>query len=794
MVPRCLLLGVVLALVPEAARAQLVQGQVDVVGFQTSGGPVFREGQWYPLIVSLRTQGSQLFSGELRVEGIDLDGDRVAFTRTEIILGAETGPPKRFWCYGVANAPNELPEKLDLVDENGALAAQLPLPAQPTLPLLSEDLLILDISHPAVSMLSSLQTAGWTAGQRTNGVRPFYRNPVIARMPAADLPDRWWGLEAVDVIVWDTPDLAVLSLAQRDALFAWVRNGGQLVLGLGTSWGALQKSEFAPLLPLEGDGAPIEVESLRTFFDAFCDAAWSPREFRAPVVVTTAQPKPDALRTLHASSPGGTLALITMRLFGSGRVVSTAGALRDLTSVPVDPLKFFGALLDLNPYTTAFVKKQQEVGQYSLILPRSLYEDVVLPIGFRAATALRGLTALLFVVAYGLAATVASWYWLRRRSLTHLSWIVFAAFAVVGSAVSLATVTALRSLAGGVQSVSILDGEAGAATAHGLCLFGYRSPLRQRVSLSLPGTAGERDYLRPLAPNPRAISYYVTPSRYSAFWNKAALDDLLMRATLKQFEGFWSGDLNGTLRADLRVDRGTGRLTPASWVANELNVDLAGGYLFFIDPRQGRAAVAGRAAGLTTPYRPTDLAELQYDIDRVPPAANVLAVRLPAIPAGQQVAGLGQADYARVAEQRAAWYGAGGRRRSQLLTGDRDLRTLWAEQFNWAGAGALVRARVTTGDPVRALLLASTRNLYLHTARLEDPDSVGSPLSFEGLPDLDITHWLLGGRSQGTAVLMCWSESPGPARLVRNGKPMETHSGLTFYRVRVPIAYEGSPP
>jgi hypothetical protein len=784
-------LSLLLAGLP-AALAQNVQGQVDAVGFQASNCAVLRAGQWFPVRVSLTSQGGQVFTGELRFESIDLDGDRVAFTQPNVTLTGEAGPPKRFWCYAACNATNELPSGVEVVSPEGALIAELPLPSQPLVVIPNDDFLVLDISYPAVTALNNLQVPTAAPGQPTDAIRRFYRNVIVARMPATDLPDRWWGLEAVNVLVWDQPDPAILSLAQRDALVEWVRNGGQLVLGVGSKWPALRKSELTPLLPLQGEGPTVEVQKLEVFFDRMTLPAWKTREFRNPIAVTTAQPAADACRTLGEYGPTGSLALITMRAFGSGRVVATAASLADLTNeVPVDEAKLFGALFDLNAYSKEFAAKLTEGSQYAGLVDRTwLYDGVVQPIAFGAATALRSGLAFLFVAAYIALATIVSWTWLRGRGLTHVSWTVFAGFAVAASGLSLGTVGALRSLSGGVRSVCILDMEAGSTAARGRALFGYRSATRQRADLTVPG---EGNFLRPLAKDPRGASKYVTPARYAAVPAKAALDGVLMRATLKQFEGFWHGDLEGTIRADLVVDRGKGRLTAGSWIANDLSVDLAGGYLLFIDPRQDQGGVPWRAAGLTSVYALPEEEGGAADVSVVPPAINVLVVRVPKIPAGQQVSRLGQADYEQVDQNWVVWARSGNRKRSEMFQKERDLPTLWHEQQAWAAGGALARLLGDVGGPERMLLLASTRDYFLHNGGV-DFKTVGRPLSTDGLPELDVTDWLMGGQREGRAVLITWADGPGPARLLRGGKPLELLDGLTVYRVRLPIYYGGNPP
>jgi hypothetical protein len=274
----------------------------------------------------------------------------------------------------------------------------------------------------------------------------------------------------------------------------------------------------------------------------------------------------------------------------------------------------------------------------------------------------------------------------------------------------------------------------------------------------------------------------VTPARYANLPTRGLVQDMLVRATLKQVAGHWAGTLNGTLRGDLRVDRATGRLTAGSWLANDLTVGLDGGYLLFIDPRQDAAGVPWRAAGLNTLYPLVDGDAVKADVAEVPPAANVLVVRVPAIAAGQQVSELGKAEYGTVATNRERWEQKGTRARSELLGDKRDLPTLWGEQQNWLSGGlsGLLRLRGETTAALQAVLLGSTRNYHLHNRGI-DLGGVGRPLSLEAMPPLDITHWLL----RGQAVLICWSSTPGPARLMRNGRLLDASEGLTVYRVRL---------
>jgi len=81
---------------------------------------------------------------------------------------------------------------------------------------------------------------------------------------AAELPDRWWGYEGVDVLVLTTSDtsfFAALSEDQQQAIRDWTLLGGRLILSLGAlgETFAAPNSPWLPLIP----GDFVEVSPLR---------------------------------------------------------------------------------------------------------------------------------------------------------------------------------------------------------------------------------------------------------------------------------------------------------------------------------------------------------------------------------------------------------------------------------------------------------------------------------------------------------------------------------------------------
>jgi hypothetical protein len=811
MCARRLAITALLLITTTAAPGQPVSGDVIAAGFQTAGGNVVRPGQWFPVLAALRVEGDAIFTGEVRVEALDLDGDLVAYTRTGVTVDGASGL-ERVWCY-VASPTHarNLPRQLQVVavDEEGrpgALRARLDLP--PLNLLQDREMLLLDISRDRIAGLNALTTSGWTPGYVAAAQCEYYREVVTATLPNGpqDFPDSWVGLEAVDVVIWDKPDPSqdFTTFAQLDALIEWVQSGGQLVVGVGENWNQIRGTRLAEIMPLTGIGKTTQVDSLRVFREHIARTG-ADESLRNPIPLVDADLAPGAMRTLGDVGPDGALNLITMRLVGAGRVVAVAASLNDLVrNAQPDMDRLCGALFDLNELDRAYRDKLDEQGMYGVITQHSVYEDVAGAVGFQAATALRGLTALIFIIGYVALATLGSWWWLRSRKLETLNWTVFAAFAVAASVFSLVTVRALRGFSS-VQTLCVLDldptaplapdtvGEATAA--RGPCLFGYRSPTRRFAELELPT---DRGFLRPMAADPRRESLYVTPARYASYATQQVLEPVLVRATLKQLEGYWSGQVTGTLTGALTLDRTTGRVTPDSYIFNNLDADLAGAYLLFIDPRQvdvpaGRpwspGAVPWRVAGMTRLY---DHAALVTD---VPPAMSILALRLPAIPAGQRAAQLGAGHYRAVDEAWVDWRNKWDRRppgnadaQTRMRLEMPDLRTLWEVQQAWSGDVYGRSLRAGLPEPVMGVLLGSTLSYYLPT-RGSDLKTPGRPVRTEGLPNLDLMHWMM----RGNAVLIAWSREPGPAVIESDGNPLPPGRGITVYRVRLPVRYQGNP-
>ncbi len=764
-------------ILPQAS-GQVVNGTIDRIGYPTSGaGSVIRDGQWFPILVTLQMQGSGLFAGSVRVAMSDLDGDRVAYMEDPVVINAEAGP-KRIWLYAVS-VSGKVPDSVDILDENGALVRRIT--GAPFAEVIGSDAqLILDISSRQIPMLSALQTAGANSlNEMFAANQPFYRNVGVSRMPASELPDRWIGLEPVSVVVWDRPNPQSIDPTQLEALVDWVRRGGQLVIGLSEGTAALRESPLADILGVTVTGSAVQTRALPMFQQRYVPENLRQEQLTDPLAIASVAPTSDALVLFRDKlvPSGKTVDLITSRLVGSGRVITVAASIRDLALQKPRP-EILGLLFDLNPRTKKFNENEQRLSMSPLqgAGEVELFHTITTPTNFSAERGLFQAAAFLFVILYIGIATFATWLWLLRRKLATWSWTVFGAFAVTASILSLATVGLTRTFSRGVGSAAMVDLAADSSGCVVHAWFGYGSPIRQRVGLSL----GDAGFLRPMGVGPGQTDKYAAPERYVADPAEGVLRNVPMRATVKQFEGVWAGDIEGTIRGQLIADRATGKLSNQSWLRNDLNVPIEYGYLLYLDPRS-RAGVFGqldRAAGVTEHWRLDD---------PVPPGWNVLAVRLPALePAERTVTPLGVDEYTAIGQALRDWL----RMRQPKEIQRPDLNTLWRMQLYWADQLAAPRGNHPRDSFGARMMLASTRNFFLHNKNEVEFDEAGTRrITTQGLPELDVTHWL----QRGQAVLLLFSRTPGPIDLQNDGVAMEARTGVTLYRVRIPITFTGNP-
>jgi hypothetical protein len=241
-----------------AAPSALCKDPLSVTAASIGFGGKYKAGFWNPVRLSLKA-GPQGAAGQLEL--VIPDGDHVPVifadeqrgqinlkpdAQITLVLYAKTGP--------IAGSVT-----VRLRSDQGAIWSQ-DLASLLTPALASTRELVVGIG-PSVG-LADVESA-------------LKRRADLAVVTAqvestAELPDRWWGYEGVDAIVFATGDQTLLdavSPAQREALLQWVRLGGRIILCVGAGgqrvlasdspWAELAPGELADVAPLR-DGTGLQ--------------------------------------------------------------------------------------------------------------------------------------------------------------------------------------------------------------------------------------------------------------------------------------------------------------------------------------------------------------------------------------------------------------------------------------------------------------------------------------------------------------------------------------------------------
>lgn len=590
-----LLAVVILAWGSGTAVASPLRGRVVYVGFQGSGADQYeqgtyhyRAGVWTPVLVELANDGRDRFEGVIEIRQPDRDRDEVLARREVVVQGT-----RRYFLYvpgGIEQRTEHFRVRVytstgqfaELRDDQGRPVRELIPPGQVT-DTPPGYRVILDISTAPVALLKELLRDP-----------QIQQDLVVARSSPGDLPDAAAGLDLADVIVWDAADPSILDLAQRNALLEWTRQGGTLILTVSRNWELVNREGFREILPAVLRGAetmtqpPVWLSEWLGIgvFDGpggRLDPAVTYCPVRRADLLAGATVLVPASRDIDGASDesGSDLLLVVRRPCGRGEVVLVAAELRDLLQVSRRKVAMLGDLLGVRRQT---VDPDSGMGWRSEV---NLFGIISQMIAFGVTAWLYLFVAIAFVVMYLLAATAGSWAWLRRRRIERHSWVAFAGVALAASLVSIAAVRWFRGIGYRVQEVAVVDGWAGTGEATAVSFLGLKAPAHIRVDLRVPQDASAPDRqteascsIRALPPLGGRAEGFAATDRYEAAATVGQLRSLPLRATLKQFEAHWQGELQGQLSGALhRVREGSIELRPDSWLRNDLGTDLSNCYL-----------------------------------------------------------------------------------------------------------------------------------------------------------------------------------------------------------------------
>jgi len=745
-----------------------VEVNVTRVGYPTlRSGTVVRHGGWAPVIVDLALLDQPSFDGTLRVAQLDGDGDQ-CYDAVEVHLRAESGGTQRHVLFVLPNrlhaqrAPGV--EIFDVEGEAVQVLSQGVLtrraePAQAPFVIDDDDVMILSVSSGTIGRIADLVDSVHA--------ETFARELHVGHVSPVDLPELWIGLDPVDIIVWDEARPEDLTARQLEALLEWVRQGGTLLLAASRTAGSLALTDaLDAVLPVDiGDVTALRDLDVRYSLvgpvgeDDDPDAGFpSP----VPVVRTTLREGAEWAEDTDGDGPY----VVSRRRVGCGHVIFCAVTLRDLFSAPGGAFDFFRKLFHLQ------VLDEQEQSR-NHPEPVSLFGHVVNAVSFSTRASLYLFVAGIASVAYALLATFGSWGFLRHRRWTHHSWSVFALVALAASGLSVAAVQSLRGFGETLHQISVVDADAGTPLGRATVLFGLKTASDKRVDVWLPRdplTAAEPvatdTYLRPVPARSdlgAAATSFADPEEYRLVPGSAWIDDVRIRATLKQFEGRWSGPLAGRVTGQIRV-RGS-KILDGSYLANDLGVTLR--HCLLLHPTEDIEDVKG---------------------DR---GEQIFCYAIGDVPAGGHRVDLAAACYRP----------NDGRKESQVMLDSRLGRrhAEWSDRFrrvlaDFDAGGGDTGYRL--GDEQNALLLASTLgelNPLTLAGTVQQMWGVKT-WSRDRLRRLDLREQL----TRNAVVLIGFADDPGPMRLFRREGDREfrmlepdPRKSRTMYRVRIPVTLVG---
>lgn len=471
---------------------------------------LMRFGEWTPLRLALNNASPtpQRVLAEWQLE--DENGDRVLM-RQEVTLSP--GVKKhRLWLYGCpatgrAASGRQWTVRVYQLDEAGEVGLQLDeliLPAP-------GDQNIVPAQHAIIGVV----------GRGTAGLQDYLRlrsddtlgqeaRSVLLGLRLRDLPDRWYGLSLLNTLIWtpgpdDSPTSADVLPAQIDALRAWVRRGGHLVIIMPPSennpW---LDPTFADLLPVDAATVQVDQGPAPSYVGGArpADPIWYvwfdlPEDQSHRVV----------LRDDFSADGTGRPGVVAGRVgFGRVTLIGTDLTLRELAGKPDDlPIsppdrRLWNAVFGWQEpaHSPGELKRLQDANQISTNFrpnPQTLGSFMIAQNAEMAAVAPLLLLAVLLFLGYWAAATVGSFALLKAKRLERWSWLAFAAVVMGFAAVAWGGAWLVRPTNERLDHLTVLDYDLNAGQVRASSWLSVFVPTFDAVTVRVgdqvtPGTTG----------------------------------------------------------------------------------------------------------------------------------------------------------------------------------------------------------------------------------------------------------------------------------------------------------------
>lgn len=515
---------------------------VDQVGIANH----LRPGSWTPIRLVLDNPSLQNRRLRLTAAINDEDGDEMHLIRESVSLAAgQTGLELWLIARPPVSAAMDRPfARVRVSDaDTGEVLGLIPILAR--------------------QVISPFDRAIAVSGSRPFGLQAFSstntRHEAARLLEGLDLrrlPDRWFGLSMLEMIVWSPAgtDPQAMTTASAQAMLEWVHRGGHLVISTGSTvdrlWeGLSQRPAFRPL---------IEGFQLRENPDRYPAPDWlgqTSTELSIGMVAVHADPRLAAAPLLFAMIDQQPQPIVASRSIGLGRVTVIGINLDEpvlaQAGLPL-PQTFWNRLLSWHNPVIPDREFEEAVARGEFFGPedrRTIERGRFIPDQISMTGRIGGtiVLAVFLFLAYALIAGPFSFRALRARGKVYLAWPVFLLTALAFSAILWGWALIQKEHQTQVAHLSVvtLDGTSGGIFVQSW--LAIRVPEHQPANIALPPDGELRDNL--LSPGAetrpdRPITPFVDSRTYPFDLHRPDTVDLPFRATARPFHVDFRTDQN----------------------------------------------------------------------------------------------------------------------------------------------------------------------------------------------------------------------------------------------------------
>lgn len=383
---------------------------------------------------------------------------------------------------------------------------------------------------------------------------------LIRGMLPDQLPDRWYGLSSLSMLIWtpDSPDPGspMISTASMLALRQWIEEGGHLVVSLpmvGELWTSSPMADMLPEVDMQLMSNQLPPPSL----------GLSPPDMRLDVLALTPRKGSDV--AVLARDWDGKFPVIVTQQRGFGRVTLIGVDLsdRDLGVLPHGP-QLWHAIANwqgpamradeirvaLDKQTMAPIFNRSAVDMGTLVGPQVAMKGTY-------NTAL--LIAMVLFAGYWLISGPVSFFLLKHKARERHAWSAFVFTVLLFSAITWATALAFRPTVTRVEHFSVMDidPQLGKIRASSwLSLFvATHGNVDVRINDNPNSTSNQNLIAAPGFPPVQQGTGFLDPQSYRFACNAPGDVQIPFRATAKQLAVNWQASIGDPMPEGFEANR-----------------------------------------------------------------------------------------------------------------------------------------------------------------------------------------------------------------------------------------------